>query len=152
MRPYRLFNQLFCMLVSLTAPRPQYHFFSSPAWVCACTFYTTELSFTSIPTNLNYHSSFDMLKHLNPSMGFGRVYGEWVLALWQSRNGDYILWKDRVPSIHSSCIWFIFFPIFYCAPFFSLSIHLFCYSRFVWRRSFEVLWMHECRICICVHV
>lgn len=31
-----------------------------------------------------------------------------VLALWWSRNGDYILWKDRVPSIHSSCRWFFF--------------------------------------------
>lgn len=65
-----------------------------------------------------------MLKHLNPSMGFGRVYGEWVLALWQSRNGDYILWKDRVPSIHSSCIWFNFFSPFYTVHHFFLSLSI----------------------------
>lgn len=38
----------------------------------------------------------------------------YILTLWQSRNGDYILWKDRVPSIHSSCRWFFFLSLFCC--------------------------------------
>lgn len=94
-----------------------------------------------------------MLKHLNPSMGFGRVYGEWVLALWQSRNGDYILWKDRVPSIHSSCIWFNFFPHFIlCTIFFSLYPSLlllsFCLTSFIW--STLNAWMSYLYMCSCI--
>lgn len=153
MRPYRLFNQLFCMLVSLTAPRPQYHFFSSPVWVCVCVHFTPPNSLS-----LAFQLTWIIIRHsiclsiwiLPWDLGVCMVSESWRYGKVETEITFYE--KTVCHPFIRHAYGLIFFPILYCAPFFSLSIHLFCYCRFVWRRSFEVLWMHECRICICVHV